>query len=197
VCHFVLFLNHRLNTYDRDIHWGNVLVSIRYCTGEVGPVFESIEAVISDLGEGQQIRTQSHGRTYYGNEAFWAPEVRKGQHHTAASDIYAIGCLFLEMVQLHWGLVQPKEPGSTAQEIRRELLAIIMACLETNAEDRPEARELAYELDDLEFPSKDDKDQQGEETEVLAIEPERLQLLLEERCNPKEEQNEEGDDIVV
>jgi serine/threonine protein kinase len=173
-----------------------VLVSIRYCTGDVGPIVESIEAAISDLGEGQQISTQSHGRTYYGNEAFWAPEVRKGQHHTPASDIYAIGCLFLEMVHLHWDRVQPKEPGSTAREIQPGLLAIIMACLETNAGDRP-TRELAYELDDFQFPSKDDKEQQGEEAEFVAIEPEWLQVLLEERRNPKAEQKEEEDDIVV
>jgi len=197
VCHFVLFLNHRLNPYDRDIHWGNVLVSIRYCTGDVGPIPESIEAVISDLGEGQQISTQSHGRTYYGNEAFWAPEVRKGQHHTPASDIYAIGCLFLEMVQLHWDRVQPKEPGSTAREVQRGPLEIIIACLETNAGDRPKARELAYKLDDFVFPSKDDKEQQGEETEFVAIDPERLQVFLEERRTPKAEQKEEEDDIVV
>ena len=98
------------------------------------------------------------------------------------------------MVHLHWDRVQPKEPGSTAREIQPGLLAIIMACLETNAGDRPKARELAYELDDFEFPS---KEQQGEEAEFVAIEPERLQVLLEERRNPKAEQKEEEDDIVV
>ncbi len=172
-------------------------MSIRYCTGEVGPVIESIEAVISDLGEGQQISTQTNGRTYYGNEAFWAPEVRKGQHHTPASDIYAIGCLFLEMVQLHWDRVQPEESGSTAREIQQGLLAIIMACLDINAGNRPSARELAYELDDIEFFAKDNEDQEEEKIEVLVIEPERLRALLEKRCNPNEEQKQEEDDIVI
>lgn len=101
------------------------------------------------------------------------------------------------MVQLHWDRVQPEEPGSTAREIQRGLLAIIMACLETNAEDRPTARELSYELDDIEYSSKDDKEQEQENAEVLRIEPERLQVLLWERCNPKEEQKEEEGDIVL
>jgi hypothetical protein len=72
-----------------------------------------------------------------------------------------------------------------------------MACLETDAEDRPEARELTYELEDLEFPSQNDIDQQGEETEVVEMERERLQLLLEGSCNHKEERKEEEDDIVI
>lgn len=100
------------------------------------------------------------------------------------------------MIQLHWDRVQPKEQGTTAREIPQGLLAIIMACLETNAGVRPNARELAYELDDLEFPSKDDREQQGEQAEFVVIEPEKLQVLLEERANPKEEQKEEGDIVM-
>ena len=174
-----------------------MLVSVRYCLGEIGAVVESIEALISDLGEGQQISTQSHGRTYYGNEGFWAPEVRRDHHHTPASDIYAIGCLFLEMVQLHWDRVQPKEPVSTARKIQVGLLQIILACLATNAEERPKTRELMFELEMIGFPSEDENKRHEEGAEFIAVEPERLRMLLEEWRNSKIVQIEGEEDIVI
>lgn len=173
------------------------MVSIRYCEGDEGPIEESIEAAISDLGEGQHIDSQSQGRTYYGNEAFWAPEVRTAHHHTTASDIWAVGCLFLGMVRLHWDLVQPKIPGSTTREIQEWLLKIILACLETSPNDRLTARELAQELDVFEFPIEDEEREVKEARRFVAIEPEKLQRMLAERLTSKGTSANKEDDIVI
>ena len=134
-----------------DIHWGNVLVTTKSAPIDPGPILEQEEVLVADLGEAQLISSQSHGRTYYGNEAFWAPEVKRYHRHSTASDVFAVGRLFLEMTMVHWDFRASSDCGTRSREMPLRLLSVMNLAMEEDAEIRPTAEDITLELENLAY----------------------------------------------
>jgi serine/threonine protein kinase len=126
------------------------LVTKRPYSRGSGLVVHSTEALIADLGEAQLIDSQPHKRTYYGNQDFWAPEIRERHTYSQASDVYALGVLFSQMVSLHWSVVGKKHPDLPGRQMPLRLLGIILACLSKNTSQRPTAGDVFSSLEELE-----------------------------------------------
>jgi len=150
---------------------------------------EENQAIMADLGEAQLISSQSHGRTYYGNEAFWAPEVRTHHTYSKASDVYAIGRLFYEMAIIHWQIHSSIHGSPLRRVLPLSLLQIIVACLKENPTERPSADVVNFDFEDIE------QDILGREREIEFVDIDELSKTL---TRSEEESVQQGkyDDIV-
>ncbi|KAL6304379.1 kinase-like domain-containing protein [Sparassis latifolia] len=59
------------------------------------PIFRSVELCIIDLGEAEEVLSESRGRV--GTSAYCAPEVTLGLAWTIAVDEFALGCIIAEL----------------------------------------------------------------------------------------------------
>jgi serine/threonine protein kinase len=117
---------------------------------------ESLEGpklMISDLGESTLSDEPFYSGTY-GYQNAWAPEVRRGRHYSAASDVYAMGCLIAKIVKLQWDVAERKE-GINIAKAPKVVVEVMRRCLIPDPEKRISADE-AYGM--LESSLFDDED---------------------------------------
>lgn len=106
-------------------------------------------AIISDLGESYDVtETREPKQIYYGNQNYWAPEVVGKKIYSKASDIYAFGCLIKEIInkKLH---TSQNDGRNCAVEVPNILIRSALLCLVSDAEKRPSAKLLSFQLSEI------------------------------------------------
>jgi serine/threonine protein kinase len=120
---------------------------------------------VGDFGLAQAVSEQTGiSKKVFGSPLYMAPELCRGQAPTHASDLYALGCTFYQVLtgeppfrgeslrdlfQKHID-AEPKRPSELRSEIPRKLENIILKCLAKEPSGRyPSAGDLADELEGL------------------------------------------------
>ncbi|KAG9303186.1 hypothetical protein G9A89_003527, partial [Geosiphon pyriformis] len=125
---------HSSGMVHRDLHSGNIL---QYVKDEV---------TIGDLGLCQPTNTNNEATTteekkIYGVIPYIPPEVLRGEKFTTAGDIYSFSMLLWELATGKPEITSPLIPPCIAE--------IIVKCWDVNPENRPTAKELRNELEEL------------------------------------------------
>lgn len=146
------------NYMGRDLHSGNVLVRkqqkprLPYTELRSNPWEREWEAVLTDLGEsGVYVYKplDRHVRPSYGYHTYWAPEVIKsrGKNCTFASDIFALGCLILEILKIKEEV--DRNVGRFIH-VPAAILDLALSCLAAMPTSRSDARGLVDTCEKLE-----------------------------------------------
>jgi serine/threonine protein kinase len=107
------------------------------------------DLLISDLGEGKLIGGSSTIGRKYGPPEYRAPEIEHSNaNYTAAADMYSLGQLAKDIVNMHWKAADRK--GFNSHLISKTVEGLINALIEsTNPKDRPTAEKVAEVMQDL------------------------------------------------
>lgn len=98
--------------------------------------------VIIDLGESRTLKTLSESYNPYGNADYWAPEVKLGRHMSMESDMYAIGLVMFQILELRCKIAR-------SPVVPKPLLDAVVSCLQEKPERRPTAKQLSDNLHDI------------------------------------------------
>ncbi|KAF4335300.1 fibroblast growth factor receptor [Fusarium beomiforme] len=133
---------HERGHIHRDIHMGNVLVHSVPCHNDPYDS-EFTELVIIDLGQGQDMSNSvMNTSNSYGDHNFWAPEVKSRRQYSEKSDVFAIGYLMTEILE-----IRCKKANDCA--VPKSLWDLIATCLLKDPADRPRAEALAVQTEKL------------------------------------------------
>jgi len=130
-----------------DLHPGNILVTTRPPRGMPDRgISQKPIALISDLGESQLTNDNSLGRTAYGDPRYWAPETRNSHQYSKASDVYALGRIVANIVEVNWQVASEKEIATKL--IPEAVLRMIIDFQDPRPERRPSASAICQTMDD-------------------------------------------------
>lgn len=138
-----------------------------------------------DLGEGLASDSkQSLGRKYYGNMEYWAPEIIKDHQYSFASDIYSVGRLIAEMVQVRWNIVL-KQTRQADRSVPRDIAGVIDRCTARDPAARPSANDLLMDVQD-------------EHMKHLVKSPDGdYQMVFDDMIDGVDNTTEEGDSVNI
>jgi len=128
----------------RDLHENNVLV-VKVETYNDAETFDEPHLLVADLGE-SSLTEQSYLGGSIGYRNAWAPEVKLARDYSAASDVYAMGCLVAKIISLQ--LDKAEENGVEHLKAPRVAIEVIKRCLDDNSETRISAEEAFRTLED-------------------------------------------------
>jgi hypothetical protein len=132
---------HERGVVHRDLKPGNVMLR----TSDSG----AQRAVIMDFGLAREFETEAaetvvtRQGVVLGTPAYMAPEQRSGQSVTPASDVYSFGLVLYEMITGRKARPGLQKPGQTGLPERWE--AVVLRCLEIDADARPKSASQALE----------------------------------------------------
>jgi eukaryotic-like serine/threonine-protein kinase len=132
---------HERGVVHRDLKPGNVML----WTSDSG----AQRAVIMDFGLAREFETEAaetvvtRQGVVLGTPAYMAPEQRSGQSVTPASDVYSFGLVLYEMITGRKARPGLQKPGQTGLPERWD--AVVLRCLEIDADARPKSASQALE----------------------------------------------------
>lgn len=132
---------HERGVVHRDLKPGNVMLR----TSDSG----AQRAVIMDFGLAREFETEAaetvvtRQGVVLGTPAYMAPEQRSGQSVTPASDVYSFGLVLYEMITGRKARPGLQKPGQTGLPERWD--AVVLRCLEIDADARPKSASQALE----------------------------------------------------
>ncbi|KAF4450160.1 serine/threonine protein kinase [Fusarium austroafricanum] len=185
---------HQRGHLHRDIHMGNVLIHSVPCPNDPYDS-EYTELVIIDLGQGQDMSDSVYNTSNsYGDPSYRAPEVKSTRQYSEKSDVFAIGYLMTEILE-----IRCKKANDNA--VPKALWDLISICLLKDAADRPKAEEFALQAEKL----REDFFVLPEERENVTVRGEVVMngpyvdfqcVLAEWKKSLDENEMNEGDDMI-
>jgi serine/threonine-protein kinase len=113
---------HRAGVVHRDLKPANIMITRR----------DFVK--VMDFGLARDDRSRPvRQRGPVGTPGYWAPEQARGELTTAASDVYALGLLMLEVLT---GPLRSHSPRSRLAQVARPFRPVIARCLASRPEDR-------------------------------------------------------------
>lgn len=138
---------HKAGFTHGDLHPGNLVF------------YDGCFAALIDVGLGKCFE-DTNGKSFYGREEYFPPEIFNEVQYTAASDIYSMGTLL-------WQMVTRVPPQTTAKKaidtrsdrLREEMIPdappifedIVRSCWNPDPAQRPEAQKLVDRLREINF----------------------------------------------
>ncbi|WAO86229.1 Protein kinase domain-containing protein [Fusarium falciforme] len=133
---------HQRKLLHRDIHMGNVMIHYVPCPNDPFDP-EYAELVIIDLGEGKDMTSRAWlTPNTYGNADYRAPEVISGRQYSIKSDVFAVGYLMTEILEI-------RSTKAGDDQVPQVLWNIVASCLQKDPDRRPKAHELAADVERL------------------------------------------------
>ncbi|MEZ4460417.1 MAG: serine/threonine-protein kinase [bacterium] len=155
---------HALGIVHRDLKPENIILSVRFGTEE--QVVKVVDFGIAKMLSGVQ-ESRTMAGTLFGTPAYMSPEQCRGETDTvtAASDIYALGCVLYElitgklpfaantpqeMVRMHLSEPPPRAVARSGIEVSPAFQEFLLKCMQKEPEKRyPDAHAALVALDEL------------------------------------------------